>query len=353
MKKKSLLFFSQLLIASVLSFCLTSHARAEIFDDSEILHIDYPAWFKKSSFLDLQEDLKNASLNKKKGLMILFTTEGCSYCDIFIKKSLGDPEIAAVVQENFDSVGLEIFDDNEMTSPSGASMSVKKFAKKEGVGFSPTLLFYGNNGKRILRLVGYQSPQRFKKVLNYFSSNHYRGQTLRDYLKRTAVKAKPIQGKAGLKADALFSKPPYALDRSHFPAKKLLLVIFEKQGCAECEEFHSAVLATKKIRATLKKFEVVRLDADDVNTPVIAPSGKKMTPAIWYEKAALTRAPAMLFFDEKGNEVLRTDALVLHQRMMNSLNFVLERAYKKGWNYQRFARSKAIERSQKNKKSVK
>jgi hypothetical protein len=33
--------------------------------------------------------------------------------------------------------------------------------------------------------------------------------------------------------------------------------------------------------------------------------------------------------------------------MMNSVNFVLEKAYKKGWTYQRFARSKAIERRQK------
>jgi hypothetical protein len=55
----------------------------------------------------------------------------------------------------------------------------------------------------------------------------------------------------------------------------------------------------------------------------------------------------MLFFDEHGNEVLRTDALVLNQRMMNSLNFVIEQAYMKGWTYQRFARSKGAEKLQK------
>jgi hypothetical protein len=30
--------------------------------------------------------------------------------------------------------------------------------------------------------------------------------------------------------------------------------------------------------------------------------------------------------------------------MLNSLNFVLQRAYEKGWTYQRFARTSAIEK---------
>jgi hypothetical protein len=35
---------------------------------------------------------------------------------------------------------------------------------------------------------------------------------------------------------------------------------------------------------------------------------------------------------------------------MNSLNYVLEGAYEKGWTYQRFARSKAMEKFQKEEK---
>ena len=31
--------------------------------------------------------------------------------------------------------------------------------------------------------------------------------------------------------------------------------------------------------------------------------------------------------------------------MLNATNLVLERAYEKGWHYQRFARTKAIERN--------
>lgn len=332
---------------------MTGTSLAQNFDDSEIKHIDQPDWFIKSPFLDLAEDLNNAESNGKKGLMILFTTEGCSYCDLFIRLSLSDPEIASIVQKTFDSIGLEIFDDIEMTDPEGILISVKQFAKNEGVGFSPTLLFYNKNGKRILRLIGYQSPERFKNIMSYLSGDHYQSESLSIYLGRLkALKqnkddlSKVKLSNAALRNDPLFEQPPYALDRSHFPAHQPLLVIFEKTACSECESFHTSVLALQDVRETLKQFEVVQLNAEDVKSPILSPDGQQITPALWYRQASLSRVPALLFFDERGNEVLKTDALVLHQRMKNSLNYVLEQAYKKDWTYQQFARSKAIERFQ-------
>ena len=94
----------------------------------------------------------------------------------------------------------------------------------------------------------------------------------------------------------------------------------------------------------LRRFEVVRLDAADDGTPLPTPDGSHVTPAAWFRQAAFTRVPALLFFDEQGNEVLKTDALILRQRMMNSLSYVLERAYEQGWTYQRYARTKGLEK---------
>ena len=97
-------------------------AAAE-FDDSVISHIDYPGWFKET-FYDLDEDIAEGRDDGKQGLMILFTTEGCSYCARFIDVSLGNPELAARVQKDFVAVGMEIFDDKMMTSPEGESMPI-------------------------------------------------------------------------------------------------------------------------------------------------------------------------------------------------------------------------------------
>jgi len=315
------------------------------FEGKNIGHIEYPAWFSKSPFFDLQEELHKAKTGGKQGLMVLFTTEGCTYCGAFIEKSLGDPAIASIVKSNFASIGLEIFDDAEMTDPLGTSISVKHFAKREGAGYSPTLVFYGVDGKRTLRAVGYQSPQRFTALIDYVIAGHYSNESVAEYFERRTKKQSSRQDSAGLKQDAFFSKPPYALDRSRFAAKRPLMVLFEETVCSECDDFHTAVLALPEVRDLLQKFEIVRLDARDDKTPVLAPDGRRVTPASWFKQISFSRLPALVFYDEKGSEVLKTDALVKRQRMLNSLGFVLERAYEKGWTYQRFARSKSFARN--------
>ena len=335
----------------ILSTLLWSSPEAISFDDSEIKHIRYPDWFNENPFNELSEITNESIANGKKGLMVLFTTEGCSYCDHFIRKSLGDSNIASIVQNNFESVGLEIFDDAEMTTPDGETKSIKQFASDEKVQFSPTLLIYGEAGKRIFRHTGYQSPERFRKVLDYVTNEHYRSISFRNYLlsEKTAgdLVDNSDKNSAELKPDPIFEKPPYALDRSHFPASEPLLVIFEEPGCTDCKTFHADVLSEKEVRKTLMQFEVVRLDARDDKTSVLAPDGRKLTPAQWYAKSNFTQVPAMLFFDENGELVLKNDALALTQRMMNSLNYVIEKAYKNNWTYQQFARSKAIEKLKK------
>ena len=317
---------------------------AKDFDDGQLGHIGYPDWFEANPFNDLQEVLDEAGSNGKKGLMVLFTTEGCSYCARFIRKSLGDPALSAQVQAKFAAVGLEIFDDREMTDPHGKPTAVKQFAQDERAEFAPTLLFYGKDGQRLLRQVGYQSPERFQGILDYLIGGQVDKESLRDYFNRLAAQQPASSANERLKGDPLFGQPPYALDRSGFPAEQPLLLIFEKPGCAECDEFHADVLAVKEVRDLLGQFEIVRLNADDEKTPLVAPDGVRTTPATWFNQTAFSRLPALVFFDERGNEVLKTDALVRQARMLNSLNFVLQRAYEKGWTYQRFARTTAIEK---------
>jgi len=329
-----------------LAFAIGTPSKAGDFDDAQLTHVGYPAWFKES-FLDLREDIMEARDAGKVGVMVLFTSEGCSYCAEFIRTSLADPRLAARVQDHFDAVGLDIFSDAELIDPAGRDTRVKQFAQETGAGFSPTLLFYGDNGRLLYRGVGYHAPERFALVLDYLIGRHHERASFRDFV--ASRKGDSAQARSGyrLRPDPLFSAPPYALDRSRIPAQRPLLVIFEGEGCETCESLHDEVLALPEVRDLLGRFEVVRLDAGDAATPLVAPDGTRTTPAGWYEETGFSALPALLFFEESGKEVLRTDALVLRQRMMNSLLYTLERAYEQQWTYQRFARSRAIERIQK------
>ncbi|UHD17473.1 thioredoxin family protein [Thiocapsa bogorovii] len=333
------------LLAILLWLAGLSAGSAADFEDRVLSHIDYPDWFE-DSFLDLREDLAEAQAEGKRGLMVLFTTEGCSYCAEFIRRTLEDDAIAETVRSGFDAVGLEIFSDAEMIAPDGTELRVKDFAEREGAGFAPTLLFFGEGGELLYRGVGYHDSERFSKLLDYLMGGRYRQESFRDYLALQATSSEPAAAPYRMATDPLFSAPPFALDRSRIPAQRPLLVIFETDGCADCASFHTDVLTLPEVRKLMADFEVVRLDARDTETPVIGPDGTRTTSADWYAVTGMSRLPALLFFDENGREVLRTDALVLSQRMTNALMYTLERAYEKQWTYQRFARSKALERMQ-------
>ncbi len=334
-----------ILLAATLIVISVPAPAAEGFDDSLVAKIEYPGWFK-DSFLNLPDDLAEGRDAGKDGLLLFFSTQGCSYCHLFIVTSLADPAIAARLQEHFDTLGLEIFDDAELTDFAGKATRVKHFALDQGVEFAPTLLFYDLEGRLVLRLTGYYDPARFTLALDYVIGRHYQDEPFRTWLAgRTEPEGAAVAVGAELIDDPLFAAPPFALDRSRTAASRALLVIFETPGCPRCERFHREVLLDPEVRPILEGMDVVRLDATDADTPVLTPGGERTTPAEWSGRLGFTQYPALAFFEEGGRQVLKTDALVLKSRMLNSLGFVNERAYERGWTYQRFARSRAIDKS--------
>lgn len=308
-------------------------------------HNGHPEWMEPG-LIDLESDLATARAQGKIGVMVLFTTQGCTYCAEFVRASLGDPVLVKRVRVNFVAIGLEMFDDAEMTDHLGNELSVKQFAEQHKAGMAPTLLFFTPDRGLIFRAVGYQAPDRFSRILDYLTGRHFTEVSFREYL-ATQRAAAPDRTAASMamRDDPLFEVPPYALARKPFAAAEPLLVIFETPGCAACDAFHRDVLALAEVRELLQQLEVVRLDAWDRETPIIGPDGARTTPADWFASADFSRLPALLYVNESGETVLKTDAVVERQRMLNATGLVLERAYEKGWSYQRFARSRAIRRN--------
>ena len=85
MKTSFLLLFNKCFILFVFMMGLNTNLAAD-FENST--HAEYPEWFVDSPFLDLAEVNQDATTNGKKGLMVLFTTKGCSYCEQFIRRSM-------------------------------------------------------------------------------------------------------------------------------------------------------------------------------------------------------------------------------------------------------------------------
>jgi thioredoxin-related protein len=330
-------------LESALSGAQTSTAtQTSTLDFAEDVFVDvkFPDWFK-TSFLDLRDDLEEALDAGKQGIMLFISTSRCSYCKAFMDTSLADPAIRERLTDSFDVIGLEIFDDSELTTLDGRQYRVKEFVTRNRASYTPTLIFFGEYGQPLLRIVGYYPPDRFRQVLDYLDARAYERQPLREYLQ--ASSREPAAGGASIISDDLFEQPPYMLDRSRMSSDRPLLVVFEGSGCAACDRFHRRVLQDKSIRRLIGEYEAVQLDARDEEGRVMTPAGEKRSPSEWYRELGLNYLPAILFFDEGGKEVMRLDSETLRFRMEGSLQLVLERAYEQDAQLQRWRRTKAIE----------
>jgi thioredoxin-related protein len=312
---------------------------ASIQNDHLAADLTHPDWFK-DSFLDLRDDLRQATAAGKRGILVFFSTRTCGYCQVFLDTTFADPEIVERVQRHFDVIGLEVMSDLEVTDPQGEVHWAKDFAVREQARFTPTLVFYGAEGLPLLRLVGYQPPDRFRRILDYLEERQYETRTLRAYLQE--AEAHPGPGGTLIPEPGLFSPPPYLLDR-RAPGGRPLLALFEQSGCQPCRELHRTVLQQASIRTHLRAFEVVQLDLLDDRSPVLTPKGQRLTPRAWADQLQLIHAPALVFFDETGSEVLRLDAETGSYRLEGALQYVLEKAYLETPQFQHWRRQKALE----------
>jgi thioredoxin-related protein len=312
-------------------------------DDSELLTAEYPDWFV-DTFFDLQEALNNARESGKKGLIVVFSTAGCSYCYKFAHETLRDPEVAANLRRGFDALALEIFSDDLMVSPQGEELPIKEFAKKIGADFTPATYFLDLEGKPRLRIIGFNPSDRFLSAMRYVAEEHYHDGPFREFL----AAERQVSGDAIAVEridDPIFTRPPYMLARNQVSGERPMMVVFDGADCQECAFLFGTLFKDPELRKQLSQMEIVRLGIDE-NLPVVTPAGERTTASDWHGQLGFHRTPAFAFFDLSGKLVMQSDALMLRQRLNNTLGYVLEEAYLEGISYQRFARRRSIARMQ-------
>ncbi|MEA3411776.1 MAG: thioredoxin fold domain-containing protein, partial [Pseudomonadota bacterium] len=329
-------------------FCAASlaqdRARYYSFDDRLT---DYegghPDWFKVS-FFDLNEDLEEALEAGKSGIIVYFGQAHCAYCQAIMKENLSKPDLVEYLRRHFDVIGLNVFSNEDLTDTDGQATTVKDYAEREKVHFTPSLLFFGKDRKLALKLRGYYPAYKMRAALEFVADNHYRQVSFSEYLE----KADPplIFDDEDLTVDALFSGQPYALDRRHIPAERPLLVIFEQPDCHACDVFHTEPLQQKVIRQRLDGYEIVQLNVWDDKTPVLTPDGRKLTPKEWAVQLGLFYTPTLVFFDEWGNEVIRIDSVLQFYRLGGVLRYVVEKGYLEEPIYHQWARKHVKEENE-------
>ncbi|MCB1763519.1 MAG: thioredoxin fold domain-containing protein [Gammaproteobacteria bacterium] len=285
--------------------------------------LEHPAWFKQS-FLDLREDLREADAADKAGIIVYFGQQRCAYCKLLMTVNFGQPETAIYTRQNFDVIPIDIWGVDEVTDINGTLLTEREFALREKTNFTPSLIFYDKSGAEALRLRGYYPPYKFRAALEYVADAHFRKESFSSFLERGSGALAFEPGE--LNDQDFFTPPPYALDRSRFPAERPLALFFEQGDCHACNVLHAQPLSEPEIIDLFEQFENVQLDMH-ADTPVITPGGERLSAKEWARKLGLFYTPSLIFFDHHGKEIIRVDSVVQFYRLRNVLRYVLSGGY--------------------------
>ena len=321
-------------------FLMTSTvmARTEGSLDAGMVNPGYheqPTWFK-NSFLDISDDIADATRNKRR-LVLFFYQDGCPYCKKLIDDNFSQKAIADKMRKNFDVVSINIWGDREVTA-NGNVMSEKEFAAQLKVMYTPTLIFFGEDSKPVLRANGFYPPEKFNVALDYAMPKQVQKETFGEYLQRKSPK--PASGK--IHRDIETSKAPYQFNKPMSKGVTHRIVMFEQKLCPACDELHQDILQRDASKQLLKKFDVSVLDiwSDD---KVVTTAGANHTARDLAKKMNIQYAPSMVFLDKTGKEVFRVDAYLKSFHIQSAMDYVASGEYSKQPNFQRYIEARAAE----------
>lgn len=335
MKKITLIRFLFTLVLAVFSGVSQVNAKSEGELSPGMVnpgHKEQPDWFKVS-FLDLFEDIGEATDSDKR-LMVYYYQDGCPYCKKLIEDNFGQKKIAEKTQSYFDVVSINLWGDNEVTV-GDKSYTEKSFAEALKVQYTPTLLFFDENKKIVFRANGYYPPEKFSALLDYIGKKKEKEVSYQDYM--VATNPQPSSGKLHDDINSLVNVKDL---HENISRDKNMLVMFEQKKCDTCDELHLDILTRKESVEQLSRFHVVVLDMWS-DKKIITPSGERLAIRDWAKKLNVKYAPSLVFFNNAGKEVFRSDAYLRAFHTQSIMDYVASGAYQTQPNFQRYIDTRA------------
>ena len=148
----------------MLTYTLPNVAASEFAKREDGIHAQ--TWFKNLSFLELRDDLAEAT-KAGKGLVVIFEQKGCGSCKKLHEINFANKKLVKFISKNFDVLQINMYGSKEGTDMDGSAINERKYAERVLVQFTPTTLFYGKTGKEIFRIPGYLSPKVYRRAFEY------------------------------------------------------------------------------------------------------------------------------------------------------------------------------------------
>jgi thioredoxin-related protein len=223
-------------------------------------------------------------------------------------------------------VALNIWGDKEVYGLDGEATTEKEIARALDVQFTPTIIFFSADGKPVLRLNGYVSPNEMQVALNYVKTKTYESQSIFEYLTAN-------QPRSDI---ATLNTQPFIQNDTDLSLKgKPKAVLFEQRNCPDCDTFHRCVLSLDAVRERFEPFHTVQLDMWS-RTPVTTPSGTVKAARDYARDINVLYAPSLILFDADGTEIIRVESQLRSFHTEAVLEYIAQDIYQREPNFQRY-----------------
>ena len=129
----------------------------------ELIHEDF--------FL-AQTDLAKTISDSNRPLAVYFESPGCEECRTMHERILADEATRKLVRQA-SNVQFDISSDQIVTTPAGKQTSVRDWARDLGLDYTPSLVFFDQQGKEVMRIGAFMKTFHFQSVYAYVLEKAY------------------------------------------------------------------------------------------------------------------------------------------------------------------------------------
>ncbi|WP_456373641.1 thioredoxin family protein [Thiolapillus sp.] len=123
-------------------------------------------------FMPPPYNLDRSRFSAERPLAVFFEQGNCHACDILHTQLLRQPAIRKLF-DSFESVQLNIHGKDPVVTPDGQKLLAREWANRLGLFYAPTLIFFDENGREIIRVDSVVHFFRLRNVLNFILSKGY------------------------------------------------------------------------------------------------------------------------------------------------------------------------------------
>jgi len=162
---------------AALEYVADGHYQRESFPDylargDSTLSFEPGDLIEEPFFIPPPHDLDRSQLRGERPLLVFFEQGECHACDVLHTQPVQEGGVRDLFYR-FDAVQLDMHADTPVITPDGRRTTARQWARDLGLFYAPSLLFFDEAGREIIRVDSVVRFFRLRNVLNYVLSKGY------------------------------------------------------------------------------------------------------------------------------------------------------------------------------------